>query len=159
MERETKAQETKELSKATQRGGRDGTQVWLSTRWMAWSLRKEAPTPTWAASSSLSPAAPLLPPCLCFMTCFMSPAWRLPRCHGNQPAASSWQLDLRLAILSKETIPGGGGVQGLGLMEPPGMRAPWLPFCSAPAPMCQGACSWEIRGPLASWRGLGWLGN
>lgn len=41
MEKETEVQETKELSKATQHAGRDRTQVWFPTSWMARSLRKE----------------------------------------------------------------------------------------------------------------------
>lgn len=113
-------------------------------------LREEAPAPSRAADSSLSPAAlQLLLPSLCFMTCFMSTAWRLPRCHGNQPGAGSWLLDLGLAILSREPILRDvWGDPRIGICGAPGIHSACLPLCSAPAPRSQRAqepCSWEIR--------------
>lgn len=86
-----------------------------------WSPRKEAPAPTWAVSPSFSLQLTPLLPSLGFMTCFMSPAWRLPCCHGNQPGAGSWQRNLRLAILSQKPIlrkRWGGASKGWGLWDP-----------------------------------------
>lgn len=87
---------------------------------------------------SLSPAAPTSPPSVCFMTCFMSTAWRLPRCHGNQLGADSRQLHLGLAILSRELLLGGWwGSKGWGLWGPGGARCLPVPL------LCSG--SWVPR--------------
>lgn len=78
--------------------------------------------------SALQP--PLLFPSLCFMTCFMNTAWRLPRYHGNQPGVDSWQLHLGLAILSQELILGGDGDSKVGVCGAPGMHGAYLSLCS-----------------------------
>lgn len=106
---------------------------------------------------------PLLPS-LGFMTCFMSPAWRLPRCHGNQLGAGSWQRNLRLAILSQKPIlrRGEGGFQGLGAMGPQGCMVP-----ACPSALHQFLCTTKLRdstpgrlwgcwSPGGVWS---WLGN
>lgn len=94
-----------------------------------WSPRKEAPAPTWAVSPSFSLQLTPLLPSLGFMTCFMSPAWRLPCCHGNQPGAGSWQRNLRLAILSQKPIlrKRWGGHPRVGVYGTPRMHGACLP--------------------------------
>lgn len=49
--------------------------------------------PSTTREGKRAPASALfLLPSLCFMTCFMSMAWRLPCCHGNQPAPAPGSL-------------------------------------------------------------------
>lgn len=141
--RRKQAQETWELSPGARGGGRD----------RAGPVDGEVSE---RRGPSLSPAALTPPPALCFMTCFMSTAWRLPRCHGNQPGADSQQLHLGLAILSQELLLGGwGGNQRLGSMEPRGCV---VPACFSAllqllrGPGAQEPCGWEIVGPLKSGR-------
>lgn len=93
------------------------------------------PSSPQAASPSLSWAAPDPPPIpLLYDLFYEQEAWQLPRCHGNQPSAGSWQLDQGLAILSQEPIPGLARVStGWGLWAPE-MRSACLPLSSASAP-------------------------
>lgn len=159
MEKETEVQETKELSKATQHAGRDRTQVWFPTSWMARSLRKEIPAPTWAASPSFSPATPSPPPIPLLYDLFYEP--------GLAASTLPWEPALcrLLAALSEIGNFKSGANRGVGVegasedwgYGTPGMHGACLPLCSAPAPMCQGAQglhSWETMEPLEPWRGL-----
>ena len=130
-----------------------------------WSPRKEAPAPTWAVSPSFSLQLTPLLPSLGFMTCFMSPAWRLPRCHGNQPGAGSWQRNLRLAILSQKPIlrkRWGGASKGWGLWDPKDawcLPAPsalsQFPYATILRDFTPGRL-WSCWSPGGAWS---WLGN
>lgn len=61
------------------------------------------------------------------MTCFMSTAWRLPCCHGNQPARTPGSLIWDWQILSQEPIPGGSGGPRIGIYGAPGTHGACLP--------------------------------
>ena len=169
MEKETEAQETKELSKATQHAGRDRTQVWLPTSRVARSPRKEIPAPTWAVSPSFSPAAPSPPPIPLLYDLFYEPGLAA----STLPWEPAWCR--LLAALSEignfksgANRGGGGGGRGegarprIGVYGTPGMHGACLPLCSAPALMCQGAQdftagrSWSRWSPGGDWS---WLGN